>query len=44
MTVNQILNIKGTRVYSIPSTITVYEALKIKEFVKTIKINSSKSW
>lgn len=29
MTVNQILNIKGTRVYSIPSTISVYEALKI---------------
>ena len=29
MTVNQILNIKGTRIYSIPSTITVYEALKI---------------
>ena len=29
MTVNQILNTKGTRVYSIPSTISVYEALKI---------------
>ena len=29
MTVNQILNIKGSRVYSIPPSITVYEALKI---------------
>ncbi len=29
MTVNQILNIKGTRVYSIPPDISVYEALKI---------------
>jgi CBS domain-containing protein len=29
MTVNQILNEKGNEVYSIPSTITVYEALRI---------------
>lgn len=29
MTVNQILNIKGSRVYSILPSITVYEALKI---------------
>lgn len=29
MTVNQILNTKGSQVYSIPSTITVYEALKV---------------
>lgn len=29
MTVNQILNTKGKEVFSIPSTISVYEALKI---------------
>ena len=29
MTVNQILNTKGKDVYAIPSTISVYEALKI---------------
>jgi CBS domain-containing protein len=29
MTVNQILNEKGNEVHSIPSTITVYEALRI---------------
>lgn len=29
MTVNQILDVKGREVHSIPSTITVYEALRI---------------
>lgn len=29
MTVNQILDVKGTEVHSIPSSITVYEALRI---------------
>jgi CBS domain-containing protein len=29
MTVNQILDVKGKEVHSIPSTITVYEALRI---------------
>ena len=29
MNVNQILNIKGSRIYSIPPSITVYEALKM---------------
>ena len=31
MTVNQILNVKGSDVYSILSGITVYEALRIME-------------